>query len=101
MDMTARTEIIEHAAGNLAISKLVPVGEYLDMVEAGERTLNPERYQSMAASARHMVTQFRKHAKVRACCAASPALRDILDNADFAAGEGPLALYKRLMQKTS
>ena len=90
--MTARTAIIERAAGNLAVSKLVPVGRYLDLVDAGELCLDPLRYQAMAVGALDMLKQYRTNPTVRAACGNSQALADMLENIDFAVGVGALAL---------
>lgn len=91
--MTARTAIIERAAGNLAASKLVPVGRYLDLVDAGELELAPMRYQAMSTGAMAMLKQYRTNPAVRAACAQSQSLSDMLENVDFTVGVGALALH--------
>lgn len=84
-------DVISRAKGNIALSKLIPTGEYLDLVDAGNVTQNPTRYRARALNAAEIIRQYRQCPIVRQACHESTALQDILDNLDFEHNAGPLA----------
>lgn len=84
--MAVKMEIVERAVGNIAVSKLVPVGEYLDLADAGIVTCSPERYRALSAAVLDMLKDYRMNPAVRKTCAESPALTELLENVDYAAG---------------
>lgn len=89
--MAVKNEIVERATGNIAISKLVPVGEFLDLADTGVVECSPERYRALAAAVVEMLTEHKRNPLVRKVCADSLALTELLENVDFASGAKQMA----------
>jgi len=85
-------QVVARAARGIAIQKLVPIGEYLDLADSTDiLESRPGRYMALAVAAKEIIRQFRKDEGVRDACRDSTALLELLDNADFEVGQGTLA----------
>lgn len=85
-------EVVARAKSAMAIQKLVPLGEYLDLAD-GTTILQsrPSRYQALATTALDIIRTFRDDQLVRDTCQDSSALLELLQNVDFEVGAGVLA----------
>lgn len=84
-------EVVARAKSGMAIQKLVPIGEYLDLADCTAiLKSNPSRYQALAVTALDIIRTFRDHQLVRDACHDSTALLELLQNSDFEAGMGDL-----------
>jgi hypothetical protein len=88
-------DVVARAKSGLAIQKLVPLGEYLDLSENGILASDPVRYQTLATEGTFILRQFRTDERVRDICQDSPALLALLENVDFEAGAGAIADSRR------
>lgn len=85
-------QVVARAARGIAIQKLVPIGEYLDLADSTDILASrPERYMALAVAAKEIIRQFRTDEGVRDVCRDSTALLELLDNADYEVGQGALA----------
>jgi hypothetical protein len=88
----SQDDVVTRAKSGIAIQKLVPVGEYLDLADSTSvLESNPTRYQALSVAALDILRQFRTDTRVRETCQESTALQELLDNVDFEAGTGVLA----------
>ncbi len=84
-------DVVMRAKSGIAIQKLIPVGEYLDLADSTAiLESNPTRYQALSVAAMDILRQFRTDTRVRETCQESTALQVLLENADFDAGTGAL-----------
>jgi hypothetical protein len=91
-------QVVARAKSGIAIQKLVPIGEYLDLSESGILESNPLRYQALACAALEIIRTFRTDATVREACHDSSALLELLENLDFDAGAGVLVDSRSVAQ---
>lgn len=91
-------DIVARAKSGMAVQKLIPLGEYLDLMESRVLEPHPTRYQELSIEALAIIDKFRTDRGVREACGDSTALSELLENVDYKDGTGALSASRALKQ---